>query len=165
MCIIRQKAVLIPFFREFDNIIDSSEQLIVAGDLNINMMHLDPTTIQFLDIINISGATVTNNAITRTASQTLIDYFIIKNFPSNVLTETFTSCPLISSDHNLLLLLINMCIPRMETKTIISTKYNYNYLKEIFVCDRNKMNKMSAELCCNFLCDSIREAMSASSTT
>lgn len=52
------KGCINSFFREFDNIIDSSEQLIVAGDLNINMMHLDPTTIQFLDIINISGATV-----------------------------------------------------------------------------------------------------------
>jgi len=152
------------FFQKFEEIIDNNEHLIIAGDLNINQLKLDQTSIQFLDIVNNFGATITNGAITRSVSGSIIDYFIVKNFPINVSTETLTSSPLLSSDHNLLLSLINVSIPTKEVKTVVSKKCNYTYLRDVFQCDKIKLSELSADECCNYLCTTIRDAMSASTS-
>jgi len=152
------------FFQKFEDIIDSNEHLIIAGDLNINQLKLDRTSIQFLDILNNFGATITNNAVTRNASNTLIDYFIIKNFPPNVLTETLTSSLLLSSDHNLLLSLINVSIPKKEVKTVVSRKCNYTHLRDVFQFDESEISGLSADESCNYLSTKIRDATAASTS-
>lgn len=79
-------------------------------------------------------------------------------------TETLTSSQLLSSDHNLLLSLIDVSIPKKETKTVVCSKCNYNHLKEVFEYDESNISTLSANECCNYLSNTIRDAMTACTT-
>lgn len=69
------------FFQKLEEMLNTHNNLIIAGDLNINKFKSDRTSTDLLDIIESSGALITNQAVTRNSSKTLIDYFIIKKFP------------------------------------------------------------------------------------
>ena len=152
------------FFQKLEEILNTNKMLVIAGDFNINNLKLDRTSTEFADILKVSGASITNHAVTRNSSKTLIDYFIIKNFSSNVSAATFTSTPLLSSDHNLLLSLLNILAPKRITKTVVSKRCNYTQLKDRFQCDENLLLNLPAVECCNYVSNAIRNAMESSTS-
>ena len=153
-----------PFLEKFEQLCDTDTFTLIAGDLNVNKYKSDRITSQFLDIINSFGCTITNDAITRNYSKTLIDYFISINLPVNQTITTLTSSELLSSDHNLLLSLISINAAKTKQKTITKRKCDYVKLREKFEWDENTLNNLSANGSCDYLLNAIQSAMNCSTT-
>jgi exonuclease III len=152
------------FLDELENLLEVENPLIVGGDFNINGLRNDSTSQRLSDVLNSSGAIVTNEAITRNASKTKIDYLIIKNFPQKISVNTYTSDGLVSSDHNLLLTIMDLRVPKSNKKSIFRKKYDYVCLKDSFDCNLDEMSELTANECCNHILNSIRNAIDKSTS-
>lgn len=158
-------ASIIPFMSKLEQLIDINDPVIIAGDLNINQLKKDNICCQMLDMLKIFDAEITNNAITRNASNTIIDYVIVRNLPQNLFPSTFTSSELNSSDHNLLLTVLNVKVPDKKEIKIISKKCNYDEMREKLKIDHSTLENLSAENGCEYLIQEIKTATEGSTIT
>jgi Endonuclease-reverse transcriptase len=154
---------LTPFIQKLECILDESNPIVIAGDLNINKLKENGISNQITEILKVKGADIINNVITRSSSKTLIDYFITIDLPQNVTATTYTSKQLLSSDHNLLLTILNITKPRMEKKILTKTRWNYDVLRSSFVCDENAIMYLAPNDSCEMVVNSILDDMSLSS--
>lgn len=150
------------FLQKLEHLCTTDEFMIIAGDLNINKFNVDNATSQFLDIVNSFGGIITNDAITRSKSNTLIDYFISFNSPTNQTISTLTSSELLISDHNLLLSLISTNAPKTTQNIITRKNCDYEKLKENFEWNENLMSNLSASQSYDYLVDAIQHAQNCS---
>ncbi|KAG5667525.1 hypothetical protein PVAND_015504 [Polypedilum vanderplanki] len=131
------------FIEWIDNITQVYTDLIIVGDININISE-NRNSLLYLDSLNSNGYDVINNFVTRNESRTIIDHIIISNssFGKNCrFLKIFTMKRNFFSDHNMIVLVAKSSnIPRWTRTTI--TKLNFkNALDLIF---------NSAQICSNF---------------
>ena len=89
---------------------------ILSGDINININIKNKDTKQYLELLENYGFSVSNDKITRSASNAILDHFITNNFGSNIKIATFENIlPL--TDHNPIIL-------------NVETGLSYNFVKE-----------------------------------
>ena len=153
------------FLKKLESLMTLESPIIITGDFNINKFKIDNMRSQFLDLLNSFGACITNHAITRNFSKTLIDYVITQNLPKNISINTFTSSELLSSDHNMLLSLLNVYLPKKVENKIIRKLWDYEKLRNSFVYDNRLLNDSSATESCTYIINCILNAMNESSST
>lgn len=152
------------FIKALESLLMTKNSTIIAGDFNINKLKVDNTTNQFMDVLSSLGASISNQAITRNASNTIIDYVITQNLPEKIAIETFTSSTLLSSDHNMLLSLMNVKPPKSNEMKIIKNIWNYEKLNNVFDYDNRLIADLSATKSCTYMINCIQNAMNHSSS-
>lgn len=116
--------------------LDDNKSHIICGDTNIDILKENKFSSDFNSTLESFDAKICNFVVTRKASGTCIDQFIVKNFPNIDSCHTIsTSC----SDHDMIILEIDEITPKATSKTIHRSKVDYEKLIEIFCVDNNAL--------------------------
>lgn len=114
------------FLDEIEIILASHDIDLIVGDININVADINKCK-QYIDMLNQHALKITNSAVTRSASNTIIDHVINKASETEILTLTSTATSL--SDHNLLLTFMNFKCKRYGWKEKILKNIHYGKIK------------------------------------
>ncbi|KAG5666693.1 hypothetical protein PVAND_014708 [Polypedilum vanderplanki] len=115
------------FLSWLDQITSSHPDLILAGDMNINIADIKYSAI-YVDLLNSNGYDIINESITRNESKSIIDHICISERTFEIsckVIEVYTMMKNNLSDHNMLVLVAKSCNSVNWTKTSIK-KINYN---------------------------------------
>jgi len=114
---------LINFYDLIEDILNVHENVIIVGDMNINILNQDRCK-QYKDLLLMQNYEIVNNGITRSISGTLIDHILLeKNRKKNV--KVYTSKNTKLSDHNFVVLMLDNFTHQKEWKQMEISKLNY----------------------------------------
>lgn len=107
-------------FEALDNIVDGGlNQHTIIGDFNINVLHNDPVSEEYIERLSCKGFELINTDITRPASGTLIDHAWVNHDCDKVFTLNAEDI----SDHNSLLLILKLNSILNDSEIITKESY------------------------------------------
>lgn len=129
---------LTSFLKHFESsiLLTNVDKLIITGDMNLNIMDANNlATNEYLDTISSLNLSILNSAITRhnyfsPAAGSIIDHFIANKMFNNYIVLTSTKIQQMS-DHNFLLLLVQMEHVEPKRKRLIKKKVD----NKAVICD------------------------------
>lgn len=148
-----------------DDVMTSNDDLIVAGDMNINVL-MQQKFKHYDDLLMMNGYRVVNTGVTRENSGTLLDHILLKRDCESV--KICTSKQFKLSDHNMVVMFMSNFSSQSEWKHKEMSRTNYKVLKEKI--DQKNLYEM-IETCPNVsqavekVITSVRTALIESSTT
>jgi hypothetical protein len=109
-----------------------NNKVIIGGDFNIDMLSTDSKTTQYKDLLKLFNVSITNNAVTRIASNTLIDHVLVANLDvENLLTLTAEKTR--TSDHNALITCIDIHKKTvLKDNSFVIRNYDYEAMRSNF---------------------------------
>jgi len=115
------------FYEFMDDYLSGHNDLIVVGDMNINLLN-DDMCKDYRDVMLMNDYIVANNSVTRLASGTLLDHIILKN-KKNINATICTSKNFKLSDHNFVVLIKNIT-HQVNWKHTTVSKLNHASIRE-----------------------------------
>lgn len=147
------------FFLDLEQELDSPEPIIIGGDINIDINKQNQITGKYHTLLSSYGAKILNNQVTRPASNTIIDHFIVRDVPLHFIIYT---CETSMSDHNII---IASTKSNLKTKSIVHTKKFINFagIKNNFLF--NSPQDTDPNLNFNLLVTEIQNSLAANTDT
>jgi len=154
------------FIKDFECTIEiySNNEVIICGDMNIDLLSHDSKTLQYKDLLKSYDISISNNAITRNASATIIDHILSFNLQTNILTLTATKTNL--SDHNSLITIIDRdSVAKKSFSNKSIHKYDFNAMRLNFNINMDTFMECDVNNKTDMLLNKLRDCMARHSST
>jgi hypothetical protein len=115
----------------------SNQPLLIVGDININIMKVEPLSAQFTQLLESYGAKIVNTNITRVSSGSLLDHCILRDVSSLHSVSTISNS---MSDHEMIIAVFRCCKIKDE-HSFVRHFTNYTSARQDFLTNLHTLAK------------------------